>query len=237
MTEISKVKVLKANTKYYLGQTIKENGIEKPYSRVSRDMGNKEQAKDALKEYQDNQSKRQNKIERTLGVEHGINFKETKKDQYLVALDENKKGLPIVMQIPPIEKGKEAQIFIEGKLIGNAIDVLDSGVYKVMRAVPEIDRIHSNLNRETIRENATKLIIGSVDVENKLVSAKQFDMTKKVDPERNRFIENAVTYFQKCVLMTKDEFERSKIVGEEVSVSKERPNLGRKLEPSLELER
>jgi hypothetical protein len=181
------------------------------------------------------QDKRYKEIESKLSVEHGVNLKQTDKSQYIIALD-NRQGYPVAMEIPPIKEGQEPRVKIDGKDVGKLIQVMDSN-YTILRQAPEVNRIYQALEKEADRSASSKVFAGIVDFSNRIVSSRQFDMNQKNDPDKRRFVELAVTNFHKCVLLTKDEFERSRIVGEEVSISKDRSDLGRAPQVEKELER
>lgn len=177
------------------------------------------------------------KIERKLSIEYGINLKDSNKEQYLVALDESRGGIPIVMRIPPIIKGQEPTVIIDEKEELNLFETFEKGNYSLMRKAPEVEWIHESLQREGEKSLTGKLFVAALDWADRIVTSQVFDMNIKDEPERRSFVESAVTLFHKCVLLSKDEFERSKIIGEEITISKDRTDLGRPFVPSHVLER
>lgn len=235
MSEISQMKVLEGKSGFYLGRTLKEREKEIPYSRDSIYFDDKKEANKALNMHHRAQEKRLNNLERKLSIEIGVNLQSSEKSQYLVALDPQKKSTPVVIKIPPFEKGEHPKAFIDGNEKGKLLEALDYGKYKVMRATPEIDRINKTIERESHRNS--EIHIGTLDTENKIIASMKIDPIRVNSIGRDKFIENAVAYFQKCVILTKDEFDRSRIVGEEVTIGKERLDLGKELELSRGLER
>ena len=179
----------------------------------------------------------QAKIERKLSVEFGINLKESEKEQYLVALDESRDGTPVILRVPPFKNGQEPTVITDEGIERNIFKTLETGRFTLMRNAPEVNWINDSLEREAKESLTGKMIIGALDWAERVVSSQLIDLNIPNDFERRKFIESAVTLFHKCVLLTKDEFDRSKIVGEEIFISKDRTDLGRPLVSDRGLER
>lgn len=192
-----------------------------------------------------------NRLHLDLSVKFGIDLRNREKDQYIIARDNvNQKEVSIRIHSRHADPG-EPMVTIDGKEWKTLLDVASSGQYTFTRAAKEVERIKETLEKE-LKETGKTVYLGAVENE-KVKNAAAFEMDEKrnvivseingkpaYDPsvlDKYNFVESAVKEFQKCVFMTKDEYDRMKIVGEEVSISKDRNDLGREKIPSPSLER
>ncbi|MDP4084701.1 MAG: hypothetical protein Q8934_08820 [Bacillota bacterium] len=187
-----------------------------------------------------------------LSVKFGIDLKNRVKDQFLLARD-NLKQSNVVMRIHNQEKDRgEPIVTIDGKETKALLDVATSGQYTFTRAAKEIDRISEAISKELLKGESRVYVaavegnkvkdaaVFELDKENKNIVISEINGRPSHDPsgkDQYNFVENTVRLFQKCVFMVKDEYERMKEIGEEVTISKERMDLGRELSPSLSIER
>lgn len=161
-----------------------------------------------------------NHVQRKLSIDYGINMKESKINQYLVALD-NKDGIFVVIKVPPFKKGQDPQAVIAGKDHGDLINAVNSH-YTVIRQSLEMPRLHSNLENVISQSLTRTIFAGVLDEKNRIALSCILNGDFKIDHEQTKFVEQAITQFQKIVCLSKDEFERSRIVGEEVSITENR---------------
>ncbi|QVY63973.1 hypothetical protein [Cytobacillus gottheilii] len=194
---------------------------------------------------------RLNQLKFDLSLKFGIDFNNTEKHQYLLARNNQEKKHEIVR----IDRGsldyKEPFVTINGQT-KSLMDVAFSGDYSFVKPAKEIETAREAISKELSKGNE-KVYVAAMDQEKvknvavferepetKNVLITEINGKKPFDPavrDQYNFVENAVKNFHKCVFFTKDEYERSRVVGEEISISKERPSLTKEKSPERALDR